>query len=241
MPITPSHHASALQHTTARIYVVYVLVYIIPLVLEPYPQTFQRQFGCNTAAWSNCITRKQLTLNLSRSYEEICQLEQTWLYISSLFASCCVSWLVVFGLQHSDTNKPTELLKLVLFDGFYMFRSTFGTIFRHSYQILSFYGSTALCWTLAAFSVSWYFTRSVGLLARGISPFERPLPAHRTTQTRNKRTQTSMPRVGFESSDRGFESHSRHALLCSVRTWVTLHQPCLYIHVSIAEANSSEM
>jgi hypothetical protein len=26
----------------------------------------------------------------------------------------------------------------------------------------------------------------------------RPLPKHRTTQTQNKRTQTSMPRVGFE-------------------------------------------
>jgi hypothetical protein len=25
----------------------------------------------------------------------------------------------------------------------------------------------------------------------------RPLPTHRTTQTQNKRTQTSMPRVGF--------------------------------------------
>jgi hypothetical protein len=30
-------------------------------------------------------------------------------------------------------------------------------------------------------------------------PVARPLPAHRTAQTRNKRTQTSKPRVGFES------------------------------------------
>jgi hypothetical protein len=29
-------------------------------------------------------------------------------------------------------------------------------------------------------------------------PVARPLPTHRTTQTQNKRTQTSMPRVGFE-------------------------------------------
>jgi hypothetical protein len=34
---------------------------------------------------------------------------------------------------------------------------------------LSVYGSTALCWTLAASSVSWTFTQSVGLLGRGIS------------------------------------------------------------------------
>jgi hypothetical protein len=33
-----------------------------------------------------------------------------------------------------------------------------------------YYGSTALCWTLAAFSVSLSYTQSVGLLGRGISP-----------------------------------------------------------------------
>jgi hypothetical protein len=34
-----------------------------------------------------------------------------------------------------------------------------------------YYGFTALCWALAAFfSVPWSYTRSVGLLARGISP-----------------------------------------------------------------------
>jgi hypothetical protein len=32
----------------------------------------------------------------------------------------------------------------------------------------------------------------------GDQPVARPLPTHRTTQTQNKRTQTSMPRVGFE-------------------------------------------
>jgi hypothetical protein len=32
----------------------------------------------------------------------------------------------------------------------------------------------------------------------GDQPVERPLPTHRTTQTQNKRTQISMPRVGFE-------------------------------------------
>jgi hypothetical protein len=32
----------------------------------------------------------------------------------------------------------------------------------------------------------------------GDQPITRPLPTHRTTQTQNKRTQTSMPQVGFE-------------------------------------------
>jgi hypothetical protein len=34
----------------------------------------------------------------------------------------------------------------------------------------SLYGSTALCWALAAFSVSSSFTQSVGLFGRGLSP-----------------------------------------------------------------------
>jgi hypothetical protein len=29
-------------------------------------------------------------------------------------------------------------------------------------------------------------------------PIPRPLPKHRTTKTKNKRTHTSMPRLGFE-------------------------------------------
>jgi hypothetical protein len=32
----------------------------------------------------------------------------------------------------------------------------------------------------------------------GDQPVARPLPTHRTTQTQNRRTQTSMPGVGFE-------------------------------------------
>jgi hypothetical protein len=32
----------------------------------------------------------------------------------------------------------------------------------------------------------------------GDQPVARPLPIHRTTQTRNKRTRTSVPLLGFE-------------------------------------------
>jgi hypothetical protein len=39
----------------------------------------------------------------------------------------------------------------------------------------------------------------------GDQHFARPVPAHRTTQTQNKRTQTSMSRVGFESTIPVFE------------------------------------
>jgi hypothetical protein len=41
----------------------------------------------------------------------------------------------------------------------------------------------------------------------------RPLPAHRTTQTRNKRTETSMPRVGLEPTIPVFKrANTVHAL-----------------------------
>jgi hypothetical protein len=40
-----------------------------------------------------------------------------------------------------------------------------------------------------------------------------PLPIHRITQTKNKRTQTSMPRVGFEPKTPVFErAKTVHAL-----------------------------
>jgi hypothetical protein len=41
------------------------------------------------------------------------------------------------------------------------------------------------------------YTQSVELLGGGISPSQGRYQ-HRTTQTQNKRTQTSMPMVGFE-------------------------------------------
>jgi hypothetical protein len=69
---------------------------------------------------------------------------------------------------------------------------------------LSIYGCTALCWALAASSVSWYFTQWRGLLGRGISRSQGRYQ-HRTIQTQNKRTQSSIPRVGFEPTAPVFE------------------------------------
>jgi hypothetical protein len=39
----------------------------------------------------------------------------------------------------------------------------------------------------------------------GDQPVARPLPAHRTAQTQNKRKQTSMPQLGFEPTIPVFE------------------------------------
>jgi hypothetical protein len=50
----------------------------------------------------------------------------------------------------------------------------------------------------------------------GDQPVARPLPTHRTTQTQNKRTEPSMPRVGFELTTPVFvRAKTVHALDCA--------------------------
>jgi hypothetical protein len=44
-------------------------------------------------------------------------------------------WLLVFGSQQNNKNKPVELLTLVLFDRCYKFRSTFGIFLKQSHLI----------------------------------------------------------------------------------------------------------
>jgi hypothetical protein len=50
----------------------------------------------------------------------------------------------------------------------YALKSTYSVL----YIIYYYYGSTALCRALPAFSVSWSYTQSVGLLRRGITPLQ---------------------------------------------------------------------
>jgi hypothetical protein len=47
-------------------------------------------------------------------------------------------------------------------------------------------------WTL------FYFLDFYTVFIDGDQPMASPLPAHSTTQTQNKRTQTSIPQMGFE-------------------------------------------
>jgi hypothetical protein len=72
--------------------------------------------------------------------------------------------------------------------------------------LLSIYGFTALCWTLAAFSVCWT-SSTVGRTPWAANQLvARPLPAYRAAQTQNRRKQTSMPQVEFKSTVPMFES-----------------------------------
>jgi hypothetical protein len=72
---------------------------------------------------------------------------------------------------------------------------------------LSTYGSTVLVELVLFFSVLIY-TQSVGLLGRVISPSQGRY-LHRTTQTQNKHTKTSMTEVGFEPTIQVFERVKR--------------------------------
>jgi hypothetical protein len=69
---------------------------------------------------------------------------------------------------------------------------------------LSVYGPTALVDLGRFFSFLTLYT--VGRTPwTGAQPVARPLSTHRTTQTQNKRTQTSVPQVGFEPTIPAFE------------------------------------
>jgi hypothetical protein len=51
-------------------------------------------------------------------------------------------------------------------------------------------------WPLFQFLHSYTVSRTPW---KGDQPFSTPLPTHRATLTQNKRTETSMPRLGFEA------------------------------------------
>jgi hypothetical protein len=77
-------------------------------------------------------------------------------------------------------------------------------------------------WPLFSFLILYTVGRTPWM---GDQPVARPLPTRRTTQTQNKRTQTSMPRVGFESKFQAFErAKTVHALerAATVIGWLAL-------------------
>jgi hypothetical protein len=63
-------------------------------------------------------------------------------------------------------------------------------------RIFSLYGITAV-WILAAFSISYSYKQTAGLLGRGSARRKVATYTHSNT-TQNKRTQTSKSGVGFE-------------------------------------------
>jgi hypothetical protein len=78
------------------------------------------------------------------------------------------------------------------------------------YDPLPFQSTSIYLWLsssllgLGRFSVSEFYTQSVGLLGREISPSQ-GLYLYTEQHKQNKRTQTSMPRMGFERTIPVFE------------------------------------
>jgi hypothetical protein len=87
-----------------------------------------------------------------------CTLCQTWYIflnnnIRSSDATVC---------RGSNTNDwPLPAVSIILW--------LLGVLLLHNYYYYYYCGSAGLCWSLAAFSVSWSYTLSVRLLGRGIS------------------------------------------------------------------------
>jgi hypothetical protein len=79
-------------------------------------------------------------------------------------------------------------------------------------SILFYYGSTALLLGLGGFFSFLIYTQLVGLFGRGIGPSQGHY-LHTEQHKQNKRTQTSMPGVGFEPMTPLFErAKTVHAL-----------------------------
>jgi hypothetical protein len=111
------------------------------------------------------------------------QLRVPWCEALSLTRGrvCCLQLLLASPAQSFSGPNPLGLTTK-LYSPYSMYGCTFGRFF--SFLILYTAGRTP--WT-------------------GYQPVTRPLPAHRTTETQNRRTQTSMLRVGFELTIPVFE------------------------------------
>jgi hypothetical protein len=122
-----------------------------------------------------------------------------------------------FGHRHIKTSSPVKVPQFRRWLGWevaqvcayfwYIIYCLFYLQFTGAYFPNSpyIYGSKALCWALAAefhFLDLYTVGRTPGIWYQ---PVARPLPTHRTTQTQNKFTQTSMPQEVLESTIPVFE------------------------------------
>jgi hypothetical protein len=126
-----------------------------------------------------------------------------WLRIASDYQLACnVLWLAVTCV----VNVPMQTRLILAY-------SSIVKSYYYYYYYYYYYASTALLLGLGHF-FSFLILHTIGrTLWTGDQPVAMPLPTHRTTQTQNKRTQTSMPWVGFEPTIPAFErAKTFHAL-----------------------------
>jgi hypothetical protein len=153
------------------------------------------------------------------------EIESTW-YVGHYLANCtsCGWWWVWSSrwkedwqgkLRYSDrtcpsATLPTRSLNIYLWE----LRNTHETLqlvypiseprFEHGPSYLSILWTYSPCGPWPLFQFLNLYTVGRTLLTWD-EPVARPLATHRTTQTQNTRTQTSMPRVGLEPTIPVFE------------------------------------
>jgi hypothetical protein len=114
----------------------------------------------------------------------------------------------------------------------YLYIYLFVYLFIYPFIYISFYLSIylSICLSVCLSIYLWLYSPSLGLGQffsflifytvggepwTGDQPVTRPLPEYRTVQTQNKRTQTSMPQMGFEPTISVFKrAKTVHALDC---------------------------
>jgi hypothetical protein len=111
------------------------------------------------------------------------------------------------------------------FDVTHMYFLLCMTVALYDGKSCNYHGFTALCWDMPAFSVSWSYTQTVGLLEPGIGPSQGRY-LYTGQHKENKRTETSMPQVEFEPTIPVFEwAKTVHAL---VRAATVIGKTCNY-------------
>jgi hypothetical protein len=115
------------------------------------------------------------------------------------FSSRTIACLLICHLTHVYTYLFISISKLsVQLIVFEIFLCSFVHLnLYHNIDLLPVNGSTALCWTFAASSVSWSLTESVGLLARGSA---RHKAATYTWQPKHKINTHRHPCLQWDSS-----------------------------------------
>jgi hypothetical protein len=111
------------------------------------------------------------------------------------------SWVQISQSRLSARARMRRRELIFIVTWVHIRRSIYVSVYLSIYLSIypSIYSSTSLV-NLARFFFQFLNLYTVGrTLWTGDQPVSRPLPTHRTTQIENKRTQTFMPRVGFES------------------------------------------
>jgi hypothetical protein len=121
----------------------------------------------------------------------------TTVYLTMLPIARIIEWLADSELERDIETSGCGLIWHFI---------TFATRYWGQPQrTLSICGSIVLLLDHGRFFNFWILYTIRRTPSTGDQPVTRPLPTHRTTQTQNKRTQISMPWVGFEPTTPAFE------------------------------------